>query len=233
MRIKYDVFSTILAMLMITVALIFADIQSPEASDYKKRLEEERKKMGGTEKTGNSEPLTDDWTIVKGRWEKRGESILYLGPDEQKTPVPYGMILNKKQRIWKGSIEITAKFTGKENGGHIIFSYNPLTKKYYTTGVGRIYNKPNYKAAYSLFESEGGHARKNLAHFGTLNDIVQHSDYNLIASIEGNSIKMSVNNIVVFSSYLPHPMYSDRVGLFACGLTEVEFKGFKINALDF
>lgn len=167
------------------------------------------------------------WTIVKGKWEIRGQAIKYVGAEDEANP--YGMLINENQRIWQGFIETTVNLKG-EAGAHVIFSYHPVQKFYFTAGIGRISNQVG--SAFILTELQNG-AYNTLSSFGKREEnLVENSEYKVKTLIEDNRVSLIVNGIKVISQQLPHMTYSDRVGLFVYGTEPVEFKNFKVNSTE-
>lgn len=139
---------------------------------------------------------------------------------------PYGILLNKG-RIWNGSVETVISFPEKFReeycGARILFSYNPVTKNYYSAGFGGEYTCNNERCAYVLSEfiqnSEDKYNRqppyiwKPITQFGYQRDLFPKSDYKTTILLNTNTVRLLVNNVKVIENDLPHPLYSDHVGL--------------------
>jgi hypothetical protein len=165
------------------------------------------------------------WIIVTGKWKIDGQSVTYLGHDNPKSYQPYGIILNK-ELLCNGSIETTIKFTKKVGVAHILFSYNPVTKGYYTLGLGGIgmYRSSAYLVGEfsqaSYYDYNRQHRRQGwqaLNSFGSQSDLLLNVDYKLTTSIDDGSYgDLNVNHIkVIQRGLLPRSMYGPYVGLFA------------------
>ncbi len=187
----------------------------------------------------SKDPETDikmDWIILEGKWEITRELVRYLGPKDPKSSENYGLILYKG-RVWNGTIETTINFTGKLKSAKIVFSYNPVTKSFYTAGLGRSGNNYSFKTT-ELGGEPSAFALEYYRHdywesfyiFRNLADLTPETDYHTKILIEGDKVTLIVNEVKLITSILPVPMFSDQVGIFVDSSGRVEFKNTKLNA---
>lgn len=236
-------------MLLIFIITVFvSNFVYAQDSDYKQKLYQslESTKTGVLESSDNvcvnenQQDSTAGWIVVTGKWKTDGQSVTYLGPDNPKSSQPHGIILNKGL-IWNGSIEATVKFTKEIGVAHIIFSYNPVTKKYYSSGLGGTGNHNQFAYLVSEFSQKQYYDSRNQQHtpgwrsvdnFGSQRDLFLNTDYRLTTSIHGNEVSLNVNLIKIINTTLLPSMYSPHAGLFAWGTAPIEFKDFKLNTKD-
>ncbi|EDN68967.1 secreted protein [Beggiatoa sp. PS] len=240
-----------IVLLTLTIIVFVSNFVYAQDSDYKQKLYEslDATKTQVVESpdngcaNANKPDSATGWIVVTGKWKIDGQSVTYLGPDNPKSSQPYGIILNKGL-IWNGSIETTVKFTKEVGTAHILFSYNPVTKGYYTSGLGGT-GGYNQNLAYLVGEFSqtwyyniSGQQRRQgwmaLGSFGSQSDLLLNVDYKLTTSIDdGRYGDLNVNNIkVIQRGLLPRSMYGPYVGLFAWGTGPIEFKDFRLNAKD-
>jgi hypothetical protein len=174
------------------------------------------------------------WVIVKGKWELKGPSATYVGPDEpietDKSLDPCGLILSKTE-IWNGIIETTVNFMGNYGMGpyagsaaYILFGYTPSTKEYYIAGLG------GHDRAYVLYQFRNGTGWIMLDAEGKKSHLDPQADYCIRARVQHKSkVSLIVNDVTVLEHDLPEPVSGGQIGLFAWGYLPIEFKDTKVS----
>ena len=165
------------------------------------------------------------WAIVAGKWEFTDDSVMYHGPDDPNSSIPYGIALSKG-RVRRGSIQTKVHFfeNPKDSAGRIIFGFNPETGGYFSAGLG------GYGYAYLLDEYVPASGWKALRTAGNIENFAPDSWFQIEAKIYGQKVHLTEDNIRVMECNLPRPRGRDQVGLFAWGPGPVEFKASQVAA---
>lgn len=230
MRNQKVVFIVCVFALLVCPFLLYA--QTSYEDTLKKKMENPLKII---EKNRQLVGEKNNWWFYRGNWDVTGETIKYLGSEPS---VGYGAALHKTQRLWNGYIETSITFTEKfirdKQGFYIMLSYNPVSGNRYYVGFGGT--KGDTRIAYSLWDieiEEDGDVNENqLAYSGAWEDLLVDFEYKLRIVIRGRQLDFIINGVKVFTSKLPHNMYSDFVGIKVYGTNPIEFKYFRIKEED-
>jgi len=173
----------------------------------------------------NSKHKLENWVAIAGKWKFEGKKVLYLGPDDPASTVPYGIALSQA-RLKRGSIKTTVHFLTKpqDSVGRIMFGYNAATGEYFSIGLG------GYDRSYVLTEFSPRIGWKSLAMLGNKDNFLANSMFEIETKIFGQRVILDVNGTKVLEYTLSSPMNGDQVGLFAWGNENVEFSGVELSA---
>lgn len=165
------------------------------------------------------------WAPIAGKWEFKENLIVYLGPEDPNSPIPYGIALSKA-RIRSGSIETRVHFLNnpQDSAGRIIFGYNSETREYFSAGIG------GYNLAYVLDEFLPARGWKAVSAVGSIQNFASDSEFHIETRIFGQKIVLMVDDIKVVEYSLARPPTGDQVGIFAWGPGPIEFKATKFAA---
>jgi len=165
-----------------------------------------------------SDSFPESWAAIEGLWKFDNTCAKYLGPKSSSNQAPIGIALSNL-RLRSGIIESEIHFGGnpKDIAGHIIFGYNPLTKAYYSAGIGAF----TYAYTISVFIPTQGWRAVGAAGFE--DNLSSDKRYSFRVEIAGQRVSLAVNNIRVVQVDLPSPLSGDQVGLYAWGQIPIDF----------
>jgi hypothetical protein len=163
-------------------------------------------------------PLSiDKWAAISGRWQFSGTRVKYLGPDESSARVPLGIALGSI-RFRDGRVSTRVKLSrGEHTTAGILFGFQSLNASYVVAQIG-AFNK-----AYAISEYRPGYGWLSHGDAGSLSNIDVSSEHQLDVEVNGQSIRMTVDDVDVLSVVLNRPIDGTGMGLYAWGDAEIDF----------
>jgi len=165
----------------------------------------------------------NEFLIIEGKWRKEENKFIYSGPTE-KPPAPFGLSLFKYPLV-SGSIKAKIKFK-KKCIARLVIGYDARTKEYYSIGLG------GYGFLYVLDKFDASKGWKGLQVSGLESQIEEDVIYEVEVKVEGQRIRLIVNDVEVYDYYIPEPLRGIQTGLFGWGNGEVEFFDLSIKGSE-
>lgn len=160
---------------------------------------------------------------IIGRWNFTDRSIRYLGPEDEYTRIPHGIILIKNM-FTDGVIDVTVSFTKIDPNAcaRILFGYDRTSLDYYTVGIG------GYSRAFVLSKYVSKTAWLCTDFYG-LCESLELSEYRLRLEVKETDFIAIINGIEMFKGKLPDLKQDSRFGFFAWGVDPIEFKDISLS----
>ncbi len=178
--------------------------------DMEKNNEDDRKKIS-------------EFLVIEGKWRKKENKFIYSGPTE-KAPMPFGLSLFKYPLI-SGSLKAKMIFR-KKCVARLIIGYDARTKEYYSIGLG------GYGFLYVLDKFEASKGWQGLQVSGLENQIEEDVVYEIEVKVEGQRVRLKINDVEIYDYRIPEPLRGNQTGLFGWGNGEVEFFDVSIKGSD-
>jgi hypothetical protein len=162
---------------------------------------------------------------MEGRWSFEANNASYLGPERSDSPSPYGVaISDRRARSGTARVRITLDEGGLSASGRIILGRDAATGRHFAVGIG------GQAGAFGLSEFLPSVGWRSLTEQGDHSNLQPGRSYNVIVTLLGSAVSLTVNDVVVLQRELPYPLPGDQVGLFASGAQSVHFAGFEVQA---
>jgi hypothetical protein len=165
-----------------------------------------------------------NWAAIVGRWSFSGEDASYLGPDDDLPDrVPsYGICITNYQ-LTEGKVSCRVKLDESTSEGRFLIGYRSLDERYIMAGIG------GWKRAYTVGEREPTLGWVALAGVGNAVNLTPDQWYTQTVELNGQRLRVSVDNVPVLQYVLDKPLINGQVGLFAVGGGRIEFKNFTVE----
>ena len=154
----------------------------------------------------------ENWAGIFGKWRVDGKSVSYSATDSQ-AAFSFGIAIGSG-RSRNGSIAATIDLGKKHNANEarLIFGYDPLTRDYFSAGLG------GYGGAYAIDQFEQGFGWRNLVLAGVRDNLDENKTFNVRVDILGNQVTLWVDDVLVVCwlnnarNSLPDLVERSRVG---------------------
>lgn len=168
------------------------------------------------------------WAAAIGSWNfGNNGNASYLGPPSPPQR-PFGICISEVQ-FSEGEANTTIKLPTRSPGvdedssGRILIGYRSVTDDYFTVGIG------GYGNAYTLthFTLAGGW--RSIVRIGNASDLMHGHEYKLSVRVQGQKVRLKVDNIPVFEHVVDTPLLHGQLGLFAWGKGRVQFRNTSVT----
>lgn len=199
----------------------FEMLQQMKGSQYKSPHKKEKIGKNNTVK---------EFLPTNGKWSFNNNIAKYLGPDDDNSQFPHGLVL-LKENMKNGTVKATVRF--EKDGGktaRIVYGYDNRSKSYYSIGIGGY----NYAYVVDIFRlTPNGPLWKGLVLQGKLKSIIKpEEDYKLELSVIGSRAIFKVNGIKIHDYNLPEPLGGYQLGIFTWGKGGAVFKDIIIEPVN-
>jgi hypothetical protein len=168
------------------------------------------------------------WAAAVGSWnfENNGNAS-YLNPASPPQH-PFGICVSEVQ-FSEGEARTTIKLltrspgVGEDSCRRILLGYRSVTDEYLTVGIG------GYGNAYTLSHFTPTVGWQGIVRIGSASDLIRNHDYNLSVRLQGQKMRVKVNNIPVFEHVINTPLLHGQLGLFAWGQGGVQFRNTSVT----
>jgi hypothetical protein len=176
--------------------------------------------------------MTASWTPSKhfapiiGRWRIDDDSATYIGPDAKGVPHPFGISVGDTPfRAGRVRVHVRMEQTEVDFAARILLGYRSPNDRYLSVGLG------GYSSAYvvAIFEPAVGWVA--LASLGNPSNLKPGHDYVVAVEIQGQRLRMSLDDISILAMELALPIPLGQLGLFAWGAGPLQFSEFS-HALE-
>ena len=166
----------------------------------------------------------EKWQPLVGLWDKKGMS--YLGPEESNATQQYG-VSRSSYRFRDGTIYATITLTRNEKTtGAFIIGFQGIDRPYTVIGLGAFIR------AYSITEFRPDFGWKPISQAGPIKNLQSNHSYSLEIRVEGQRIRMTVDDVDVLETVLHHPLEGTGLCLFAFHEAKVTFKDIELIRLQ-
>jgi hypothetical protein len=165
----------------------------------------------------------NEFLVIEGKWRKEGNKFIYSGPTENAT-APFGLSLFKYPLV-SGSLKAKIKFK-KKCIARLVIGYDARTKEYYSIGLG------GYGFLYILDKFDASKGWQGLQVSGLESQIEEDVIYVVEVKVEGQRVRLIVNDVEVYDYRIPEPLRGTQTGLFGWGNGEVEFFDVSIKGSE-
>jgi hypothetical protein len=172
-------------------------------------------------KTVSQSPFTgqriEKWAAISGRWGFTDDAVQYTGPDEPGSIHPLGIALGAG-RFRDGKISTRIKLSRtKDTTGGILLGFQSLDSAYLAVTIG------GHDRAYAITEYRPRFGWVSLADAGSLRNIDVSKEHELQVHVNGQSVRMTVDEVDVLSVVLSRPIEGTGTGLYAWGDAAIQF----------
>jgi hypothetical protein len=166
---------------------------------------------------GDAAIRAEKWASLVGRWTVKGPQATYEGPADSAVPTPYG-VARSAHRFRDGivSVQITLSRTEKTSGG-ILIGFQSIERPYVGIALG------GFDRAYSIFEFRPDGRWELVEHAGLLSNLQSGHPYRLVVEVEGQKIRMTVDEVDVLETVLHRPVEGTGLCLYAYDTAQVVF----------
>ncbi len=162
-----------------------------------------------------------NWAALTGTWKFDGSEAVFLKPQDLRSPVGIALARGKFRA---GSISVVVSFEDPgEAAARLVIGYNPATSAYFSIGLG------GYGFAYVIDEYREGRGWKGLKTGGDVANLEPNRPYRVSVTLQGQSVGLIVDDILVMETTLPYPMSGDQIGLMAWGKKPVRFEDLRFT----
>src|SRR3990172_3748957 len=154
----------------------------------------------------------ENWAGIFGKWRVDGKSVSYSATDSQ-AAFSFGIAIGSgrsRNRSIAATIDLGKKHNANE--ARLIFGYDPLTRDYFSAGLG------GYGGAYAIDQFEQGFGWRNLVLAGVRDNLDENKTFNVRVDILGNQVTLWVDDVLVVCwlnnarNSLPDLVERSRVG---------------------
>jgi hypothetical protein len=172
-----------------------------------------------------SEPANPtNWAAIVGRWSFDGQRATYLGPDPQlpEVALPHGICVTNFE-LTEGKASCRVKLDDPTSEGRFLLGYRSPSERYIMAGIG------GWKYAYTVGQSDPTLGWRSLAVAGSADNLAPGLWYDQTIELNGQRVRVSVDNVRVLQHVLDRPVANGQVGLFAVGRNRIEFENFTVE----
>lgn len=167
------------------------------------------------------------WKGILGNWEYKDNVLIYKSHQDklaQSFPAahePYGICISN-EIFDEGSIRFSVEQTGHAEG-KLLLGFKSVKDKYVIAGLG------GYGFAYSTATYFPDYGWSAFAVAGIREDIKPNVRYNVEVKLNGQRIRLFVDEVLVIDDKMPDPLPVGQVGFFVWGKEETQFYGIQIK----
>jgi hypothetical protein len=174
--------------------------------------------LGNDIEMANQVPqAVEKWAAIAGQWAFSASNAHYNGPDATQSRVPLGLA-KSSLRFRDGVIRTRIKLNRTERtAGGLFFGFQSMSSPYFMAQIG------GFDRAYVIGEYRPTTGWFLLQSAGMLSNLSAESTYDVQASITGQSVRLTVDDVEVLNTVLTSPMEGTGFGLYAWDDAPVEF----------
>ena len=162
-----------------------------------------------------------NWAALAGTWKFHNSEAMFLKPQDPRSPIGIALARGKFRA---GSISVVVTLEDpNEAAARLVIGYNPATGAYFSIGLG------GYGFAYVIDEYREGRGWKGLRTAGDVANLEAKTPYRLRVALQGQSVGLIVDDIMVMETTLPYPISGDQVGVMAWGKEPVQFQDLRFT----
>jgi len=164
----------------------------------------------------------DKWAAIAGRWKFKEDGVEFEGPDEPQNRLPLGLA-RTSGRFRDGTIRTKIRLTRLEKtAAGVFFGFKSTDSSYFAAQIGA------FDSAYAISEHRPDVGWLSIARAGLLSNLSTDRAHDLRATVSGQSIRLSVDDVEVVSAIASRPIDGTGFGLFAWGDARIEFSGTRL-----
>jgi hypothetical protein len=165
-----------------------------------------------------------NWAAIVGRWSFNGQQATYLGPapESPESAIPVGICVTNFQ-LTAGKISCRVKLPDSRSEGRPLLGYRSPDERYIMAGIG------GWNYAYTVGERDPTLGWRGLAVAGSAANLTPNQWFGQTVELNGQRVRVSVDNVRVLQHVLDKPLTIGQVGLFAVGRNPIEFDNFIVE----
>lgn len=161
--------------------------------------------------------LVKKWAAIAGQWRFTKSEVEYHGPTNKGSGPPLGLALGSL-RFRNGEVKTQVRLTrNQKTTAGIVFGYQSLNSAYLVAQIGA------FEKAYAISEYRPGHGWISLADAGSLSNIDIERSHEMVLSVSGQSVRLTVDEVDVLDVVLNRPIEGTGIGLYAWDDAPVTF----------
>ena len=164
------------------------------------------------------------WKPIVGLWNTDELPIAYQGPEAPGATTPYG-IARSSRTFREGRIAAVLTLPRSESlSAGFVFGFQSISEHYILVQLGA------FDRAYSVAEFRPQSGWELIEGVSHVRNLKAGNPYALAVSLEGQRIRMLVDQVVVLETVLPQPLAVAGLGLFAYGDGCITFDDIAVDA---
>lgn len=174
-----------------------------------------------------------NWAPILGKWDIRGrESIQIFAGEGQSAfangqSFPIGLAVSNAV-LQNGRCQVRIRFSKPfgpaEQAAGIVIGYRSPEQHYVFAELGAA------RSAYSIGEFVSGFGWRPLSTTGNRENLRDDRAYLLELSVQGQELRLIIDDVPVMQNLLPKPLEGRQVGLIAAGNDAIEFSDFAVHS---
>jgi hypothetical protein len=172
---------------------------------------------------GHSEPRPPHFLPIQGSWDilEGTQTCNWAEDDKPGIAASSALLQNGSCRV---RIRFSAAFDASDRqAAGLAVGYRSTGQHFILAALGAA------QSAYSIVEFAGGSPMRALIATGTRENLRADQDYLLELRIQGQELKMFIDDVQVFQQLLSQPLEGKQIGLYAQGST-ISFSDFEVKA---
>lgn len=158
------------------------------------------------------------WAAVAGRWKFDGNRASFLGPHDSRLPKQPGIALSSVRlrdgRFW-ADVMLSRN---KQTSGGFVLGYQSERSSYASGMLG------GFDAAYAISYYRPDFGWVPIVRAGLLDNLESQRPYRLEVAVQGQTVRMRVDDVEIATAVFPQPLVGTGFGLFTFDDAPVEFQ---------
>lgn len=160
----------------------------------------------------------ENWASLAGLWTFEGNRATYNGPDEKAVRPEFGVALSS-YRLKDGYVVLDVELSRNERTtAGVVLGFQSLQSNYFVAQLGA------FDSAYAISEFKRDLGWQSLTRAGRLKNLIPHRPYHMEVGLEGQKVRLKVDDVNVLETVLPSPLEHAGFGLFAWDDAAITFE---------
>lgn len=179
----------------------------------------------------NGHPEPPNWIPILGGWEIGEGTQTFTGSGQESFAhgqvFPIGLAASSallQNGMSKVRIRFSAAFGALEQAAGLVIGYRSPDQHYVFAELGAALS------AYSIGEFVSGFGWRPLIATGARENLRANRDYLLELRVQGQELRMLIDDVPVVQHLLSRPLEGKQVGLIAAGSSTISFSDFEVKA---